>query len=42
MPAIVGADGIDTLIPYELSEDELKELHKSADTLKSVLKDAGV
>ena len=42
MPTIVGADGIDELIPYELSDEELAELHKSADTLKAVLKDAGV
>lgn len=42
MPTIVGADGIDELIPYELSDEELAELHKSADTLKSVLKEIGL
>ena len=39
MPAIVGADGIETLIPLELDEDELSKLHESADTLKQVIVD---
>ncbi|MDD2355026.1 MAG: L-lactate dehydrogenase [Lachnospiraceae bacterium] len=40
MPAIVGADGIETLIPLELDEDELSKLHESADTLKQVIVDS--
>ena len=40
MPAIVGADGVETLIPLELDDDELSKLHKSADTLKGVIADS--
>lgn len=40
MPAIVGADGVETLIPLELDNDELSKLHKSADTLKGVIADS--
>ena len=36
MPTIVGSDGVDCLIPYELSDEELAQLHKSADTLKEI------
>ena len=35
MPSIVGAEGF-----ISLSEDEIKALHKSAETLKSVLEEA--
>ena len=40
MPAIVGADGVETLIPLELDDDELSKLHESADTLKKVIADS--
>ena len=38
MPSIVGAEGFISKVPISLSEDEIKALHKSAETLKSVLK----
>ena len=38
MPAIVGADGIETEVPISLSEEEEKLLQKSADTLKNIIK----
>lgn len=37
MPAIVGADGIETEVPISLSEEEEKLLQKSADTLKNII-----
>lgn len=37
MPTIVGANGVETLVPIHLSDEEQKELKKSADTLKGVL-----
>lgn len=37
MPAIVGADGIETEVPIPLSEEEEKLLQKSADTLKNII-----
>ena len=40
MPSIVGAEGFISKIPISLSEDEIKALHKSAETLKSVLEEA--
>ena len=40
MPPIVAADGVETLIPLELDDDELSKLHKSADTLKGVIADS--
>jgi L-lactate dehydrogenase len=42
MPAIVGKDGFETHIPIQLSEDEVSNLQKSAETLKDVLKQNGV
>lgn len=38
MPSIVGADGIETLVPISLDEREMKKLHESAKTLDSVVK----
>ena len=40
MPSIVGAEGFIPKVPISLSEDEIKALHKSAETLKSVLEEA--
>lgn len=42
MPSIVGADGVDTLLPIELDEEELAALRKSAETLKAVIADSGL
>ncbi len=39
MPAIVGKDGVETLVPIELSEEEIKLLQQSAEILKDVLKE---
>ena len=36
MPAVVGADGIETQVPISLSADEQEKLKASADTLKRV------
>lgn len=41
MPAIVGKDGLESLIPIELDEEEQKKLKESAETLKDVLADIG-
>ena len=40
MPSIVGAEGFISKVPISLSEDEIKALNKSAETLKSVLEEA--
>ena len=37
MPAIVGKDGIECLVPIQLNEDEISKLQHSAETLKKVL-----
>ena len=37
MPAVVGKDGVETLVPIQLSEEEQKKLKESADVLKTVL-----
>ncbi len=39
MPAIVGKDGVEDLIPIRLSAEENKKLRSSAEILKSVLND---
>ena len=39
MPAIVGKDGVDTLIPVRLSVDEQRKLRESAEILRGVIKD---
>lgn len=36
MPCIVGKSGIETQVPIQLTEDEIKDLQKSADTLKEI------
>ena len=38
MPAIVGKDGVETLVPIQLNEQEISALQKSAKTLEEVLK----
>ncbi|MCR5546078.1 MAG: L-lactate dehydrogenase [Lachnospiraceae bacterium] len=40
MPAIVGANGVDTLLPIPLSKEEEKALQESAATLKQVIDEA--
>lgn len=40
MPAVVGADGIETHIPIVLNDDEQKKLKESADALKEVAEKA--
>lgn len=37
MPAIVGANGVETLVPIELNEEEQTALIQSAETLKEVI-----
>jgi len=38
MPAIVGKHGVENHVPIQLNEDEIKNLQKSAQTLKDILK----
>ena len=38
IPAVVDANGIETVVPIELSESELRELKKSAEVLKGIIK----
>jgi L-lactate dehydrogenase len=40
MPAIVGEDGVEGVVPISLSKEEEKALQKSADTLKKVIQEA--
>ncbi len=40
MPAIVGRNGVEGLVPIRLSDNEKEQLKASADTLKKVLEDA--
>jgi len=37
MPAIVGRNGVEALVPIQLSDDELSKLKESADTLKKAI-----
>ena len=39
MPAIVGKDGVECLVPLEMSEEELDELRKTAATVKAIVDD---
>ena len=39
MPAIVGKDGVETLIPVRLSVDEQRKLRESAEILRGVIRD---
>ena len=41
MPAIVGKDGLESLVPIDLNEEEQRNLKESSDTLKEVLADIG-
>lgn len=40
MPAIVGRDGVECTVPYELSKKEVEALQESAKTLREVIDDA--
>lgn len=40
IPAVVGKDGIETIVPINLSVDELVKLQESAATLKQIYKEA--
>ena len=42
MPAIVGKDGVEGLIPIRLSAEEEASLRKSAEILKGVIRDAAI
>lgn len=37
MPAIVGANGVETIIPISLDEKEVERLHESANTLREIM-----
>lgn len=39
MPAVIGAGGVECLVPVELSDEELDEISKSAATVKSIVDD---
>lgn len=39
MPAVIGADGVECLVPVEMSEEEIDEVRKSAATVKSIVDD---
>ena len=39
MPAILGANGIEKLIPVSLSEQENEKLQQSAQTLRKIIND---
>ena len=40
MPAVIGAGGVECLVPVDMSEEELDEIRKSAATVKSIVDDA--
>ena len=40
VPAIVGRQGVERVVPIDLSEEEKEALQASADTLKKVIDDA--
>ena len=37
MPAIVGANGVETHVPIALSDEEIESLHHSAETIKGIV-----
>ena len=39
MPAVVGAEGVECLVPVSMSEEELDEIRKSAATVRSIADD---
>ena len=39
MPAIIGKNGVETIVPIQLNEYEIAELKKSAETLKKILEE---
>ena len=38
MPAIVGKDGVETLVPIQLNKKETEKLQQSAKTLQNIIK----
>lgn len=38
MPAIVGKDGVETLVPIQLNKEETEKLQQSAKTLQNIIK----
>ena len=40
MPALVGADGVECIVPLELSEEEQVALYKSSLALKKIVDEA--
>lgn len=42
MPAIVGKNGVETLVPIQLNEDEAKRLKESANNLQNILKSTDI
>ena len=42
MPAVVGADGLEELVPISLSEKEQADLQASAATLRGILDECGI
>lgn len=39
MPAVIGAEGVECLVPVDMSEEELDEIRKSAATVRSIVDD---
>ncbi len=39
MPAVVGSEGIETLVPIRFNESEQEKLRKSAEVLKGVIRE---
>ena len=37
IPAVVGQQGVETVLDMPLSEEELQKLHRSAETLRGVI-----
>lgn len=42
MPAIVGKNGVETLVPIQLNDEEAKRLKESANNLKDILKSTNI
>ena len=42
MPAIVGKNGVETLVPIQLNDEEAKKLKESANNLKDILKSTNI
>ena len=39
VPAIVGAEGVEEIVPISLDEEELEKLRKSAEMIKRIITD---